>query len=232
MLLNDRQQAGKILAQKLIKYQSDRPLVLALPRGGLPIGLEIAKTLQAPLNVIIARKLGAPRQREFGIGAIAEENVKLLDQRTIKLLNISKRELNQITLKESQELKRRIKAYRQNQPLPDLKDQTVILVDDGLATGLTAKAVITTVKKHHPKKIIVAFPVCALDSVQNLQSLVDEVVCIATPLEFLAVGHWYRHFPQLSDQEVVKTLAEAKQTASNHIGYESHSTPGVIKSSL
>lgn len=206
MIFKDRKEAGHQLAQKLNRYSDEPLIVLALPRGGLPVGLEVAKALNAPLNVIIARKLGLPGQTEFGVGAISEGNTLVLDNPTISAMGISQKDLEKVIDKEKEELNRRIKFYRQNKLMPDLSGKTVILVDDGLATGVTAKAAIKAVKKISPKKIIFASPVCAYDTALTLRSEVDDMVCIITPYDFLSVGHWYQNFPQLSDEEVIDIL--------------------------
>lgn len=205
----DRAEAGWKLGQELLKYKADKPLILALPRGGVPIGIEIAKTLNAPLNVIVVRKLGAPGQNELGIGAIAEGGVKILDNKTIALLNISKDKLQEIINQENEELIRRVKVYRKGKKLTGLKNKTVIIVDDGLATGLTAKAAIAFVKKQKPKKIIFAAPICAIDSAANLRKDVDELICSSMPSEFRSVGSFYENFPQLFDQQVIEILNKA-----------------------
>lgn len=209
-LFEDRSEAGKKLAESLKKYAKESPVILALPRGGVPIGFEVAKTLGAPLNVIVTRKLGFPGNKEFGIGAIGENDTEVLDQRTLALFGLPKEYLDEEIGEEKAELNRRIAIYRQNKPLPNLKDKTVILVDDGLATGVTAKAAIEAIKKQGPKKIIFASPVCAYETVQDLSNLVDKVVCVASPMEFLSVGSWYKYFPQLSDQEVVNLLSQSR----------------------
>lgn len=205
MFFYDRAAAGKKLSERLIKFK-DSPIVLALPRGGVPVGVEVAKALNAPLNVIVVRKLGSPGQNELGIGAIAEGGVKILDKKTIALLNISKDKLQEIINQENEELIRRVKVYRKGKKLTGLKNRTVIIVDDGLATGLTAKAAIAFVKKQKPKKIIFAAPICALDSATNLKREIHELICFSMPSEFHSVGSFYENFPQLFDQEVIEIL--------------------------
>lgn len=210
MIFRDRIDAGQKLAQKLEVYKKENPVVLALPRGGVPIGFEIAKKLNAPLDVLVARKLGAPLNPEFGIGAIAEGSTEVLDQEIIDYLGLTKEEISQVEKVEQKELARRVKKYRGKSSLPKVTGKTVILVDDGLATGVTAKAAIKAILKRNPKKLIVAIPVCAADATDSLRSLVrpfvDEVVCLATPLDFAAVGLWYQNFGQVSDEEVINYL--------------------------
>lgn len=206
MVFEDRREAGKLLAKKLVPFQKEHPIVLALPRGGVPIGFEIAKSMYVPLDVLVVRKIGSPHNPEFGIGAIAEENTQILDKSSINTLGISKKELAGIIKKEKEELKRRVNLYRKNRSPPLMKDKTVIIVDDGLATGVTAKAAISSVKKGKPKQVIFAAPVCAYDTIQELKGLVDNVVCIAKPHDFGSVGRWYREFEQISDEEVINFL--------------------------
>lgn len=211
MVFQNRKEAGKKLAVQLLKYREENPVILAMPRGGVPIGYEIAEILHAPLLPVVVRKIGLSSNKEFGIGAIAEGGVKVLDTTTIGVIAVDEQELEDTIELEEKELKRRVEIYRGSQPLPDLKDKTAILVDDGMATGITAKAAIQSVKKLNPQKIVLASPVCALDTVEGLKSLVDEVICLATPLEFSAVGFWYRDFQQLSDDEVISLLKQSQK---------------------
>lgn len=211
MIFKDRQEAGKKLATELLKYRSENPIVLALPRGGVPIGYEVAEVLHAPLDVIIVRKIGAPGNAEFGIGAISELGVRVLDEETITLMGLDKIEINNVISLEEIELKRRASLYREGRSLPDLKGKTVILVDDGLATGVTANAAINAVKKLNPKKIIYATPVCAQNNAADLKTKIDTVICLAKPLEFLSVGSWYQNFRQISDDEVIDLLKQARE---------------------
>lgn len=209
MLFENRQEAGKKLASQLLQYRQDEPVVLALPRGGVPIGYEVAQTLHAPLDVIVVRKITLSSNPEFGIGAIAEGGIKILDQTTITALGIDEKELQTSLSLEEEELKRRVKVYRNGKSLPNLEGRLVILVDDGMATGVTARAAIEAVKKLKPKKIILATPVCARDRAEGLNSKLDSIVCLASPFEFSAVGLWYKDFKQLSDKEVVGLLNRA-----------------------
>lgn len=206
MVFENRQEAGKRLGSELLQYRDQNPFVLAMPRGGVPIGVEVAEILHAPLEVIIVRKIGLSGNREFGIGAIAEGDIKVLDNTTLEALGIDDEELEDTIELEEQELERRVQIYRNGKQLPNLTGKTAILVDDGMATGITAKAAIKAVKKLNPKKIILATPVCALDTVESLKNLVDEIICLAAPFEFSAVGFWYRNFTQVSDQEVIDLL--------------------------
>lgn len=207
MVFENRREAGKKLASKLLKYRKEHPFVLALPRGGVPIGFEVAKVLQAPLSVIVVRKIGLSGNKEFGIGAVAEGGVQVLDQTTAGSLGVDEKELRDTIRLEEEELKRRVEIYRGGAPLPKMTGKTVILVDDGIATGITAKAGIEVVKKLNPKKIVLATPVCALDTAESLRLLADQVVCLINPAEFTAVASWYRDFAQTSDEEVVELLS-------------------------
>lgn len=211
MLFRDRQDAGRQLAQKLASYQEEKPLVLALPRGGVVIGFEVARILRAQLDVIVVRKIGAPGQPELGVGAVAEGGVRLFDTRTIKAIGTREGELDKIVSRELKELRRRANLYRKGNVLLELNGRVVILVDDGVATGVTARAAIRAVKKLGPKKLVFATPVVALETKEILQKEVDEFVALATPGEFAAVGVWYHNFAQVSDEEVVEILEKAKK---------------------
>lgn len=213
----NRADAGKKLALELYKYRDENPVILCLPRGGVPIGFEISEVLHAPLDVLIVRKIGLSSNPEFGIGAIAEQGVKVLDQTTIALLGIDEKEIKTTLELEEIELKRRVKEYRGGNPLPNLKGKLVILVDDGMATGMTAKAAIEAVKKLNPKKVILASPVCAKDTAEGLKSRVDKVVCLSSPYEFSAVALWYRNFEQLSDEEVIRLLNRSQRLTKRKI---------------
>ncbi|MBI4029402.1 MAG: phosphoribosyltransferase [Candidatus Blackburnbacteria bacterium] len=215
MLFTDRFEAGRRLAEKLLFLESQNPIVLALPRGGVPVGYEIAEALNAPLDVLVVRKIGAPGHREFGVGAIAPENIKILGGKVVDVLGISPKMIKQVETEERQELKRRLRVYRGTGVYPDFSDKTVILVDDGLATGVTASAAIKFVLKHDPKKLVVAIPVCASDPMPSIQTLLrperDEVVCLFSVYDLGAVGWWYRSFAPVTDEEVIFLLKRAKK---------------------
>lgn len=214
MLFKDRAEAGKKLAEKLVELDIQNTIVLALPRGGVPVGFEVAKKLKASLDVLVVRKLGSPTQPELGIGAIAPENIVIYDDEAIRNLGIPKEEIRYIEEVERKELQRRIKIYRGRELMPDLRGKTVILVDDGLATGVTARAAVKYILEHHPDKLIVAIPVCAVDSAQSIDSIIrpmkDLVICLSTPFDFSSVGLWYKNFSQVSDEEVVSLLKKSK----------------------
>ncbi len=214
MMFDNRVDAGKKLAKRLDKFKSHNLIVLALPRGGVPIGFQVAKKLHAPLDVLVVRKLGAPSNPEYGIGAIAD-GVKVLEKEAVKTLNLSDEDIKKVELKEREELYRRIKEYRGTDAPLKLSDKEVILVDDGLATGVTARAAILAILQKNPKKLIVAMPVCALDSVEGIRSTLrpikDEIICLSTPDDFSAVGLWYKTFDQVSDLEVVNLLKKSQK---------------------
>jgi|SRR5579883_2710133 len=204
--LADRADAGRLLAERLRLYQDQNPIILGLPRGGVAVAREIASALDASLDVIVARKLGAPDQPELGIGAVAPGGVEVLDQMAIDLLGISPEEIAQITARETVEMDRRLLLYRGNRPLPDLAERTVILVDDGLATGVTARAAILAIRRRNPRRLVLAVPVCAPETAERLRPDVEDLVCLLTPDRFRAVGLWYRNFEQLTDEEVIGLL--------------------------
>jgi predicted phosphoribosyltransferase len=224
-LFQDRSDAGEQLGRQLFRFADEHPVILALPRGGMPVGYAIAKLLHAPLGVLIARKIGLPGHPEYGVGAIAEGNVEILDEKTLKLLGISASDLSATIREEEAELDRRAHAYREDAIFPWIKGQTVILVDDGLATGVTARAAIAAVKKLQPKKIIFASPVCAYDSARQVDSQVDETVCLATPLDFIAVGAWYAQFPQVTDEEVRALLSLNRQEVARNAATKTSRPP-------
>lgn len=211
MIFRDRQNAGQQLAHKLIKYKDEKPVVIALPRGGVVIGYEVAKALNAPLDVIVSRKIGAPLQPEFGIGAIAPNGVRVLDIKSIKLVRASEAEIEKIIELETAEMKRRIKVYRGDAPPPDLSGKSVILVDDGLATGVTAMAAILSIKQMNPEKIILAVPVSPPDTANKFRQEVDEFICLSEPQNFFAVGAHYEDFEQVTDKQVIDLLRQSKK---------------------
>lgn len=206
MLFRDRAAAGRRLAEELTRYRDDNPLVLALPRGGVVVGYEVARTLGATLDIIVARKLGAPYQRELGIGAIAPGGVRVLDQQTIHLLGITPAQIEQAVAEETEEMERRLRHYRGRRPEPNPRGRTVILVDDGLATGVTARAAIQALRCQQPRRLVLAVPVCPPETAEALRPLVNDLVALSTPPDFHAVGLWYESFAQTSDEEVIDLL--------------------------
>ena len=207
----DRSAAGKILAGQLAHY-ANRPdvIVLALPRGGVPVGFEVAWALGAPLDVFLVRKLGVPGYEELAMGAIATGGVRILNDAVIREMQIPPQLIENAAERELAELARRESLYRGDRPAPELRDRTVILVDDGLATGSTMRAAVAAVRQHQPGRIVVAVPVSAPETYAAFTSEVDEIVSPCTPENFCAVGQWYADFPQTSDDEVRRLLAAAR----------------------
>jgi len=210
MLYKDRQDAGRQLAEKLKKYKFDNPIIIALPRGGVVLGYEVAKVLNAYLDIIAPRKIGAPFHPEFGVGAIAPHDVQVLDNETISQLRISKSEIEETIELETIEMNRRTNLYRKDLPPLDLKEKTVIVVDDGIATGVSTKAAILSIKKMNPKKIILAVPVCPQEATEKFRQEVDEFICLNAPFDFFAVGAFYDDFGQVSDAEVIDLLKKSR----------------------
>ncbi|MBE9205729.1 phosphoribosyltransferase [Nostoc sp. LEGE 06077] len=206
----DRRDAGKILAKRITAYTNSQDLlVLALPRGGVPVAYEIANSLNTPLDICLVRKLGVPDQEELAMGAIASGGVRVLNYDVINSLGIDSKIIDNVAIKELQELQRRDRAYRGDQPLPKIKNRTVILVDDGIATGSTMRAAIAIVKQQQPQRLIVAVPVAAPITYKELQAEVDEVVCLVMPESLCAIGLWYEDFSQTTDVEVRYLLAQS-----------------------
>jgi putative phosphoribosyl transferase len=205
---HDRREAGQLLARQLADYKDrDDVVVLALPRGGVPVGYEIARELKAPLDVFVVRKLGVPGQRELALGAIAGRGTEVLNGDVITAYNIPPHVIRAVAEREGIELERRLRAYRGDRPLPDLHGRVVILVDDGLATGSTMRAAIGAVRHDAPKSIVVAVPVGASDTCRRFRDEVDKIVCLRVPSDFSAVGQWYEDFSQTTDDEVRELLS-------------------------
>jgi putative phosphoribosyl transferase len=213
----DRRQAGKKLAAKLTRY-ANRPdvLVLALPRGGVPVAYEIALSLNAPLDVFVVRKLGVPDDEELAMGAIASGGVRVINADVMsRQSQFPKSVIDEVATREQKELERRERLYRRDQPMPAVQGRTVILTDDGLATGTTMRAAATALRQLKPRRIIVAVPVGAAETCEEFRSEVDEVVCAASPEPFMAVGAWYSEFSQTSDDEVRELLKQAASYRAN-----------------
>jgi putative phosphoribosyl transferase len=208
--LQDRIQAGRLLGSALGAYRGRNDvLVLALPRGGVPVACEVAEALGAQVDLIIVRKLGTPGQEELAMGAIASGGVRVLNRDVIEPLRIPERVIAEVERRERAEIERREHAYRGQRPRPDVAGQCVILVDDGVATGATMRAAIAALRQAKPSRLVVAVPVAPPDTVEVLRGEADEVVCLATPEPFMAIGCWYVAFPQLSDEEVRSRLARS-----------------------
>lgn len=208
----NRIEAGRLLSHRLLDYSNRRDVVvLALPRGGVPVAFEVAKVLNAPLEVFLVRKLGVPGHEELAMGAIASGGIRVLNQEVIESLGISPRTIDQVAATQQRELEEREKLYRGDRPLPDLRSRTIILIDDGLATGSTMRAAVAALRQQEPARIVVAVPTASPEACQEFESEVDEIVCAQTPEHFVAVGKWYRDFSQTSDQEVHDLLERAAQ---------------------
>jgi len=212
-LFRDRRAAGRLLATKLARY-AERPdvVVLALPRGGVPVAYEVAQALDTPLDVFVVRKLGLPGHEELAMGAVATGGVRVLNEPIVRGLSIPDEVIEAVAAREQAELARRERLYRGDRPPLDVRGRTVILVDDGLATGATMQAAIQALRQLHPARIVVAVPTAALETCDALRAKADDVVCAVTPDPFYAVGLWYEDFSQTSDDEVRELLARSAQT--------------------
>jgi putative phosphoribosyl transferase len=207
----NRTEAGKLLAAELTEYINHPDvLVLALPRGGVPVGYEVAKALNAPLDVCLVRKLGVPEHQELAMGALAMGGVCVLNEDIVDSLRISPEIIDQVAAVEMRELERRNYAYRGNRPPPKIKNHIIILVDDGIATGATIRAAIATLKKQHPRQLVVAVPIAAAPTCEELQAEVDKIVCVMIAEDLYAIGIWYEDFEQTTDAEVRELLTKQK----------------------
>jgi putative phosphoribosyl transferase len=210
MLFKDRYDAGRILAGQLEKYKDRRDvIVLALPRGGVPVACEVSRALNAPLDIFLVRKLGVPGQEELGMGAIATGGVRVLNDELIRQLRIPPNVIDAITESEQQEIERRAHLYRGEKPAADVRGRTVIVVDDGLATGSTMLAALSALRQLQPERLVVAVPVAPPETCESVRAYADEVVCSQTPDPFRSVGSWYRGFDQTTDEEVRDLLKRA-----------------------
>lgn len=207
----DRSHGGRVLAARVVALGLTDPIVLALPRGGVPVAAEVAAALDAPLAVFVARKIGLPGQPEFAVGAMAEGGEPLFDEDVLSRLGLSRQAMADTVARERQELARRVAHYRGDRALPGLAGRTVILVDDGLATGATARAALQTLRLADPARLVLAIPVCAPDTARALAEEADDVVCVLQPAEFGAVGAWYEHFDQTTDEQVLELLTTARR---------------------
>lgn len=209
----NRKDAGQQLAHILKPYANrDDVMVLALPRGGVPIGYEIAKVLKAPLDICLVRKLGVPGQEELALGAIAPRGTRVLNQEVISNQGISRETIDKVTADELKELQRRDRTYRGDKPYPNLHNKIVILVDDGIATGATMQAAIAILQKQEPAQIIVAVPIAAPQAYQVLKPVVDQVVCLLMPEVLYSIGLWYEDFMQTTDEDVCTLLQQAARS--------------------
>ncbi|GAB2999197.1 phosphoribosyltransferase family protein [Streptomyces pseudoechinosporeus] len=210
MRFRDRRQAGAALAERLLVRREEGalpdPVVLALPRGGVVVAAEVARVLDAPLDVLVARKIGAPFQPELGVGAIAGEDEPFFDERALDRLGLSKTALEPIVEQERDELHRREQLYRKGRAIPELTGHTAVVVDDGVATGVTALAALRSVRRYDPGRVTLAVPVCSPEAALLVREEADELVCLHEPVAFMAVGLWYEEFDQVTDDEVLDVL--------------------------
>lgn len=203
----DRRDAGRRLAARLVRLAAERPVVVGLPRGGVPVAHEVALALAAPLDVLIVRKIGCPGQPELGLGALGEDGIVLLNEPLLQAAGVSQAAVADVIRRETAELERRVERYRQGRAPVDLAGRTVIVVDDGLATGFTARAGIEIVRRRGATRVVLAVPVAPEDAVRELASVADEVVCVLAPRTFWAIGEFYVDFSQTEDVEVTDLLA-------------------------
>jgi len=212
----NRTEAGRLLAARLTEYANRSDvLVLGLPRGGVPVAFEVARTLDAPLDVCLVRKLGVPGHKELAMGAIATGGVRVINENVVDCLRIPQATIDEVAAIEMRELERRNLAYRGNRPLPKVKNHTIILVDDGIATGATIRAAIATLKQQQPRELVVAVPVAAASTCEELQAEVDKIVCVMIPEDLYAIGIWYEDFEQTTDAEVCELLTRQKLLVAN-----------------
>jgi predicted phosphoribosyltransferase/dienelactone hydrolase len=212
----DRHDAGRRLAGMLKRFREQHPVVVAIPRGGVPVAAEIARALDAPLDVIMVRKIGAPWQPEYAIGAVAEGGVRILARRELSMLGIGQSQLDALVARAEAELAERSERYRGTRPPVDVRDRTVLLVDDGLATGRTAKAAGRALRERGAARVLLAVPVAAAQSVKEMADSVDEVIALQTPEDLLAIGYWYRDFRPTADEEVTSLLTRSTTMTATH----------------
>jgi putative phosphoribosyl transferase len=211
VLFRNRADAGRKLLQRLQTYQFLNPIILALPRGGVVIGHVIAKGLDVPMDVLVVRKIGSPANKELGLGAIAEGGVTVLDESLVELIGASEKIIKNLAVEEHGELERRVQAYRGNRPFPQLSQRTVILVDDGAATGVSALAAIKSVLQHKPYRVVFAVPVSEPETAEVLTMQVDEFVSAARPESLASIGDFYDDFSQVSDEVVIRLLNDVRR---------------------
>ncbi len=208
----DRSEAGQLLGERLGYLTSERPVVLGLPRGGVPVAFEVAQALACPLDVLVVRKLGVPFHPEFAFGAIGEDDAQVLNTQLVRQLGLSKDTIAEVVRHERAELIRRVELYRGDRPALALIGRTVVIVDDGLATGATARVAVEVARARGAKIIIVAVPVSPREAVAELRTLADEVISLLVPTQFQAVGEWYEDFNQTTDEEVTSLLGRSSNT--------------------
>ena len=215
----DRSMAGQYLADKLHNYANDpNAVVLGLPRGGVVVAFEVARELGLPLDIFLVRKLGVPGYEELAMGAIASGGVRVMNENVMSQINIPAEAVEAVARREEMELKRREEAYRDDRPRLEVKERTVILIDDGLATGATMRAAVAALRKQRPGRIVIAVPVAAQDTCDEFRADVDEIICGITPPQFRAVGVWYEDFSQTTDEEVQQLLRAAYRQGEKRTG--------------
>lgn len=208
MIFEDRVDAGRRLAEKLARYRGSNAIVLAIPRGGVVVGFEVAAALECPLDIVVPRKIGSPSQPELAIGAVTSDAV-MLDDKLIQYLGVSKEYIDDEIRRQREEIERRERMYRENRQSPTLEGKTAILVDDGIATGYTMMAAVKDTRKRNPASLVVAVPVASVEAVEILRPHADELIVLETPESFYAVGAWYDRFEQTIDEEVINLLETA-----------------------
>ena len=207
----DRKDAGEKLSIELEKFKDENPIILAIPRGGIVTACETIKKFGFEWDLIIPRKIGLPHNKEIAIGAISLDETYLFNEKYLDMLNISQEYIKKEVFEQTEEIKRRLNKYKGNENFPDVKNKTVIIIDDGIATGFTIQVAIKLIKKHDAKKIILAVPVAPQDTISLLEKIVDEVICLFIPDEFYAVGSYYKSFEQTTDEEVFNIVRKLKK---------------------
>jgi predicted phosphoribosyltransferase len=207
-IFKNRKEAGRLLAAHLEEFRGKALIILAIPRGGIVIGREVAMALGAPLDIVVTRKIGAPSQPEFAIGAITQDGNLILDEESSRMVGASAAYLRSESQRQFKEVKARLKRYREGRPYPPLKGKLVVIVDDGIATGHTVKAAIMSVRRHEPLSVVVAVPVAPGESIAQISRDADKVICLQTPEPFFAIGEFYEDFEQVTDDEVRDTLRD------------------------
>jgi len=206
VMFKDRKEAGRLLAKALSEYKDKNPVILAIPRGGVVVAYEVAKSLNAPLDLIIPRKISAPDQPELAIGAVTEDGTTILNQDILQYLRVPDDYIKAEVKRQEEEIKRRIQKYLGDKPRVPIKGKIVILIDDGVATGATIRAAIASIRKRKPALIVLAIPVGLIDTIEELRKDADRVICLMTPEPFFAIGQFYENFEQTSDEEVIQIL--------------------------
>lgn len=214
MRMRDRTEAGSVLASRLVAMSWHDPIVLGLVRGGVAVGVPIARTLDAPLDVAVARKIGAPAHPEFGVGAVTVDGPPVYDETTLSRFGLSAADLEPAAERERAEARRRLEVYRANRDAPELSGRDVIVVDDGIATGVTARTALRGLRRAEPARLVLAAPVCAREAEAELAGDTDQLVCLQTPRDLVAISRWYESFPQLDDSDVLALLEDADRVGS------------------